>query len=302
LVELEILEALDGLQWLRSGEEVAKRFGFSQPTVSRSCRKALAAFHLEMERRDGEWELVGDPCFLRLEREVHQMARWLQHRPLRLEATYWSAPTLCRDLPGSYMLGLSNIVGVKRNFQLLSERIVDFWIAGLPDLPTAHEPDLTAVVLSRMPVFFTCAPDHPLVGQDAISYDDIAAYPTLALRQGDYPAVEQALKAVNLWSDGTRMTRYRRDRWEGRSESDLVIGYGTPLSMHVAGGNLVRLPLQLPFDSGDALVFRKEYALHPRVNELIDHLVAQLKQLAQVIPEIEITSPRQQPHTYAINE
>ncbi len=302
MVELEILEALDGLQWLRSGEEVARRFGISQPTVSRSCRKALDTFELTMERIDGEWELVGDATFLQLEREVHQMARWLGHRPLRLEATYWSAPSLNQVLPHDYLLGLSNIVGVKRNFQLLRERIVDFWIAGLPDLPTDNEPELTAVVLSRMPVFFTCAPDHPLASQEQLTYDDIAAYPTLALRQGDYPEVEQALKAIGLWSDGSRMTRYRRDRWEGRAESELVIGYGTPLSLQVAGGNLVQLPLQLPFESGEALVFRKEFALHPRVKELLEHLSTWLQQLATEIPEIKVTLQQPVSFTYAQTE
>lgn len=289
MVELEILEALDGLQWLRSGEEVAPRFGISQPTVSRYCHRALDTFALSMERRDGEWELVGDPTYLQLEREVHQMARWLGHRPLRLEATYWSAPSLSRTLPESYMLGLSNIVGVRRNWQLLRERIVDFWIAGLPDLPSKSDPELTAVVLSSTPVFFTCGPDHPLAGQSQLGYDDIAAYPTLALRSGDYPAVEAALKGLGLWSNATRMNRYRRDRWEGRSESELVIGYGTPLSLAVAGGQLVRLPLELPFRSGEALVFRREFALHPRVKELLGHLSAWLQQLAREIPEISLS-------------
>ena len=104
-----MLAALDGLQWLGTGQEVSQRFGISQPTVSRSCSKALQVFGLSMERIDGEWELVGDQAFLRLERAVHQRARWLGYRPLRLEATYWSAPTVCRALPPSWFLGRSNI-------------------------------------------------------------------------------------------------------------------------------------------------------------------------------------------------
>lgn len=289
VVELEVLEALDGLQWLKTGEEVSRRFGISQPTASRYAAKALATFGLEMHRVHGEWEIVGDQTFLRLEREVHQLARRLDYRPLRLEATYWTAPTLCNDLPNSWILGQSNIVGVERNFSLLQDRVVDAWIAGLPDLPTAcKHPELTAIVLSRMPVFFTCSPGHPLLDRDSIGYDDIAEFPTLALPDGSYPKVEAALKQINLWNDGVRMGRYRRDRWEGKSESDLVIGYGTSLSMKVNGGNLCRLPLRLPFDSGDALVLRKDLLAEPKVADLLAHLKENIKTLSAELPDIEL--------------
>ena len=62
--------------------------------VSRNCSKALRVFELKMQKLNGEWEILGDQSVLRLERQVHQMARRLGRRPLRLEATYWTAPTL----------------------------------------------------------------------------------------------------------------------------------------------------------------------------------------------------------------
>ncbi len=290
MVELEVLEALDGIQWLGSGLEVAKRLATHQATVSRQCRKALQVFALTMERQNGEWELLGDQTFLALEREVHQLARWAQRRPLRLEATYWSAPTLCASLPPGWLLGRSDIVGVQRNLQLLQDRVVDAWIAGLPDLPAADDPDLVAIVLSRMPVFFTCAPGHPLLQRGPLTYRDLAEFPSLALPRGSYPLVEQALQAIGLWNDGVRMTRYRRDRWEGKSEAELVVGYGTPLSMLVSGGSLHRLPLLLPFASGDALVVRREFVSHPRLVGLCRHLLAALRRLAQTEPELELLS------------
>jgi len=291
MVELDQLIALDGLQWLGSGEEVSKRYGLSQATVSRACRRVLKRFDLQIERQNGELELIGDQTLLRLERQVHQQARLAGHRPLRLEATYWSAPTLCADLPAGWLLGRSDIVGVRRNFQMLEDGIVDAWIAGLPDLPTAEQPDLTAVPLSRMPVFFTCAPGHPLLERQRLTVADIAQFPTLALPSGSYPLVERALQAIGLWNDGVRMTRYRRDLWEGKAEAELVVGYGTPLSMQISGGSLCRLPLQLPIVSGDALVFRRELADSPRLQQLLNHLRAKVSQLAQMDAEIEPAIP-----------
>ena len=288
LVGLDILEALDGLQWLRTGEEVSSRFAISQPTVTRYCRKVLSLFDLKLQRVDGEWQLLGDTTLLQLERRVHQLARWQGLRPLRLEATYWSASTYCSALPEGWLLGPSDIVGVQRNFELLQQRIVDVWVAGLPDLPTAEQPDLTAMVLSRMPVFFTCAPHHPLLERRHLHFSDLAEFPTLALPPGSYPQVEQALKRIGLWNDAVRMTRYRRDKWEGRTEEELVIGYGTPLSMRVSGQSLCRLPLELPFRSGDAVVTRAEFHDHPRVAALLDLLRNRLKELAKDDPEIEV--------------
>ena len=288
MVELDVLEALDCLQWLRTGEEVAKRFAISQPTVSRNAAKALRVFGLEMERVHGEWQLIGDQTFLNLERQVHQMARRLGHRRLRLDATYWSAPTLCEPLPEGWLLGASNIVGIQRNFALLQDRVMDAWLTGLPDLPTASEPDLTAIVLSKMPVFFVCSPGHPLLAREQIDYGDIAEFPTLALPAGSYPKVETALKSIQLWDDGVRMRRYCRDKWEGRSEAELVVGYGTPLSMAVSGGQLCRLPLELPFKSGDALVVRRDWLDDPRLDQLIQQLRNNLAAIAPRFPELEM--------------
>jgi hypothetical protein len=291
LIDQDCLAALDGLQWLRTGEEVCKRFEFSQFSVSRNCHKSLAVFDIELHRLNGEWCTVGDPSLLLLERRVHQFARFQGQRPLRMEATYWSGPLLCTPTPEPWMLGLANIVGIARNLQLVRERIVDAFLAGLPDLPEPDDPDLTAIVLSSMPVFFVARADHPLVGRRNLSYPEIAHYPTLALSPGSYPLVEQALQTIGLGNDPVRMQRYRRDLWEGRAETELTIGYGTPLSLEISGGDLVRLPLDLPFHSGEALVVRREYAAHPELLALRRELLARLAQLATHHPELKLVEP-----------
>ena len=288
MISQDDLAALDGLQWLGSGHETSAVLGISQATVSRSSNRALTLFGLRMERQQGEWQLIGDTTFLQMERRVHQVARRMGHRRLRLEATYWSAPTLCADLPSHWRLGRSNIVGVSRNLQLVRDRIVDAWIAGLPDLPNPDDPELAAITLSHMPVFFTCAPGHPLLQLERPSLDDVAAFPSLGLPAGSYPLVEAALRGIGLWNDAVRMQRYRRERWEGRVEEQLVVGYGTPLSLRVCGGQLRRLPLLLPIQSGDAVVVHRDFLGHPALEELLAHLRANLQRLALEHPEITL--------------
>jgi hypothetical protein len=272
LIDLHVLEAFDALLWLRTAEEVERRYGTTPATISRYRKRCLALFELALERRQGEWELIGDSSILLRERQVHQLARWRGYRPLRLEATYWSAPLLSTPALAGWVLGVSNIVGVRRTFQLVEERVVDALITGLPDLPTQRHPDLIAIPIIRMPVFYVAAPEHPLFSRAQLSVEEIAEFPSLALPEGSYPLVEQALRGLGLWNDGVRMTRYRRDIWEGRAEQDLVVGYGTPFSLAVSGPNLRRLPLQLPFASGDALVVRRDVEHHPSLQALLAQL------------------------------
>jgi len=289
VVNQDTLACLDALQWLRTGSEASARLGISAPMISRHTKKCLDLFDLELQRMNGEWHTVGDMTTLLLERRVHQTARWLGYRPLRLEATYWSGPLLCTPPPEGWVLGLCNIVGTPRNFQLVKERIVDAYITGLPDIPCADDPELTAYSLSNMPVFFVVKPGHPLIGKDNLSYDDIATYPTLGLPEGAYPRVEKSLKSIGLWNDIVRMTRYKRERWEGLTEDDLTIGYATCLSMTISGGNLVPLPLELPFQSGEAIVVRREFAMKPELINLRSHLVSRLENLANGHPELSLS-------------
>ena len=287
MVDLDTLTALDALMWLRTGDEVFRKFGISPPKVSRLSKKCLDVFGVDLQRVKGEWHILGDQGMLLLERRVHQTARWMGHRPLRLEATYWSGPLLCTPAPDRWVLGLSNIVGVQRNFQLVRERIVDAYIAGLPDVPADDDEDLVSINLSSMPVFFVCSPSHPLAGEPNLSFGDIAKFPTLGLPAGSYPRVEASLKLIGLWNDYVRMSRYQRDLWEGKSEVELTIGYGTALSMAISGGSLIRLPLNLPFSSGESVVIHREFAEHHETTSLCELLVSRLGLLSVRYPEIQ---------------
>lgn len=286
MIEPPVLEALDGLLWLRSAEQVALRFGSSEATISRYRNHCLKRCGLSIQRQQGEWELIGDTSLLLLERRVHQEARWRGHRPLRLEAPYWTAPLLQEPVLQGWILGGVNIVGVQRPFQLLEDRVIDALITGLPDLPTRCNPALVAIPLIHMPVFCVVAEGHPLLKRAQLSIDDIAMFPSLALPAGSYPKVEEALRSLGLWNDGVRMHRYNREQWEGRAEQELLVGYGTALSLEASGRNLRRLPLQLPFSSGDALVLRSEYAHHPLVQKLLQELQARYQPKLEQHPEI----------------
>ncbi|MFM7314025.1 MAG: hypothetical protein ACKO0M_12810 [Cyanobium sp.] len=144
-----------------------------------------------------------------------------------------------------------------------------------------------------MPVHAVVAPEHPLLQlwsrQGGLSWDDVAAFPSLALPPGTYPKVEAGLRSLGLWSSATRMDRYRRELWEGRGEEQLMVAYATVLSEQIAGA-LVRLPLALPLESGEALVVRREWLEHPRLEALASELRHRLSTWGRRCPELEITA------------
>ncbi len=82
------------------------------------------------------------------------------------------------------------------------------------------------------------------------------------------------------------MRRYERRLWEGKTEQELTIGYGTALSLRLLGPAMQQLPLQLPIHSGEALVVRREFASTPQFQQLASTLHQRLSQLARQLPEI----------------
>ena len=294
MLTLDRLAALDLTVWLRSGEETARRLHRTQSAISRGMRRALDLFGLDLQLVEQDWQVQGPSERLRLlemERHLHQHARWAGQAPLRIEATYWSGPLLLEPAPAGWMGGRHIGVGIARPLSLLRQRVIDAWLAGGPDWPEADDPEFAVQPLCAMPIHAVVAPGHPLLTQLArqgqLSWDDVAAFPSLALPTGAYPKVEAALRSIGLWSSPTQMRRYRRDRWEGLSEQELVVGYATVLSEQVAGA-LVRLPLPLPISSGEALVVRRDWGDHGRLRALAALLRQRLELWAQRHPELEI--------------
>jgi DNA-binding transcriptional LysR family regulator len=292
VLSLEKLAALDLSLWLRSGQEVGKRLAMSQSNVNRRVHHCLNLLDLRLQKRDDEWELRGAALglqLLALERQVHQHARWQGYGPLRIEGTYWSGPLLLTPLPPGWLGGLHNTVGITRPLRWLREGVIDAWLTGGPDWPEPDDPDLAVLPLCRMPVHAVVTPGHPLLEQlerhAPLSWADVAAFPSLALLPGAYPKVETCLQELGLWNSPMRMSRYRRERWEGRSAQELTVAYATVLSEQVAPG-LVRLPLQLPLDSGEALVLRRDWQAHPRTLTLMALLRQRLSPWADRHPEL----------------
>ena len=295
MVEVELLEALDGLIWLRTGHQVASRFNLNQSTVSRNSKKCAQEFGLSLVRRRSEWSIDGDPTLLNLERYVHQVSRWRQNKLLRLEAQHWSAPFLCSPIPSGWISGNLNYLEYERPLKLLKERVIDAWITSYPDALSDDDPDFTAIHLSRLPMLLVVQEWHPLLKLGSqITFEDVARFPFLPLPSGSFPKFQNVLETIGLWHNTSLPTEFD---WRGRSDiEDLMVGFATPLTLPLYGESYRALPLQVPVVVGDALVVAREWVHSTQIRQLVSLLRTRLETVAATTSGVEVL------HGFPLNE
>jgi DNA-binding transcriptional LysR family regulator len=289
LVSVELLAALDALLWLRTGERAAAYLQCTQSTVSRHSRRCLEVFGLQMEKRCGEWCVLGDQTLLDLQRGVHQLLRWRQGSGLRLDAQHWCGHLLERGLPEPWVSGNGNFFEYDQPLKLLQGGVIDAWLCGAPDVP--QHPDLHAVPLTAMPLQLVVKPGHPLLDRgDGLRIEDLADFPVLPLPDGVFPQAQRVLESLQLWSCPERDRRFRKAAWVGQVPvEELMIAFDNPLRM-AAGGNegWLPLPLSLPLLVGDAVVVKRDFATSPHFGTLLDGLGHRARQLSDGLPEVEV--------------
>lgn len=289
MVSVDLLASLDALVWLRTGERAASYLQCTQSTVSRHSRRCLEVFGLKMDKRGGEWRLLGDQSLLDLQRGVHQLLRWRQGSGLRLDAQHWCSHLLEAAIPAPWVSGNSNFFEYDQPLELLRRGVIDAWLCGAPDLP-AH-PDLHAVQLTAMPFQLLVKPGHPLLERgEGLDFADLAAYPVLPLPDGAFPIAQRVLEAHGLWACPERDQIVRQADWLGQLPvEDLMIVFDNALR-HAAGlsDGWVPLPLSLPLRVGDALLVKREFVSSPHLRTLVAGLCNRARQLADGLPDVEV--------------
>ena len=295
MVGVELLEAFDGLIWLRTGHQVASRFNLNQSTVSRNSKKCAQEFGLSLVRRRSEWSIDGDPKLLNLERYVHQVSRWRENKPLRLEAQHWSGPLLCSPTPSGWISGNLNYLEYERPLKLLKERVIDAWITSYPDALSDDDPDFTAIQLSRLPMLLVVQEGHPLLKLGSqITFEDVARFPFLPLPSGSFPKFQNVLETIGLWHNTSLPTEFD---WRGRSDiEDLMVGFATPLTLPLYGESYRALPLQVPVVVGDALVVAREWVHSTQIRQLVSLLRTRLETVSATTSGVEVL------HGFPLNE
>ena len=289
MISVADLKYLDFQIWLRSGEECAKRLFTTQSTISRRNAETLKTLDLKTKRDEfGEWIIEGDTRLLNMERIIHQLYRLdNQEEKLRLEATFWSGPTLATPVPERWINGVWDHVGMTRPLHLIREGIIDAWISSYqPDLPEPDNPDFAIIDLCKTPVKLVANKHHPLAKKKDICKQNLESFPALSLPTGWFPRTEANLRSHGLWSTEARMKRYKKERWEGKTEDQLTLSYATCLGLEVMK-NLSVLNYDLNLTSGESLIVKKSLIDNEKVQTLLSCLKKRVIEKSKIYNELE---------------
>ena len=282
MVTLEQLEALDQLIWQRSSIAAAQRCFCDQSSIVRRAQSTLKAFGLKLIR-GSEYQLLGDCSILRLERLVHQQARFLGRLPLRLEATHYIREALSDPPIRGWSLGPCHHRGYSTFLGLLQERIVDAWITSdLQDLPDSRE--FAVIRLWDWPGELVVHPLHPLAGETGLSRSDLDRFPSLILPAELYPELARVVHAKGF-GQISQLQRYDLGSWDGLTQDRATISYGSSLTLEL-DANLTSLDWDLGLTGGEALIVLREWLEQPALQLLLDDLRWRQLQLQQRHPQL----------------
>ena len=288
MVSLELLSSLDGLIWLQSGKKVGELFHQHQTTVSRNLKKCSQAFGVRFLKQGGAWLVDGDRQLLKLEREVHQCARFQGKAPLRLEANGWNSSVLSSPPPAGWVTGTSQVFGVEHALQLVLDHIVDAWLCPLPDAPTSHA-ELSVIPLCEVPMQLLVAPDHPLLQQAGLTLEEIKHYPLHWMPATSYPGTKAMVEKLGLWPRANSKPRAETDL-PSLQASERIVHLSCALTQSRAKPTLVPLGLNLDAHTGVALIIRRDYSNNSCISALCSDLRKRLRHLQQSHPDIQLLS------------
>ncbi len=282
LVTLEQLEALDLLVWLRSGSAAAAASCCDESSITRRVRSVMHTVGLQLKRAN-EVVLSGELDLLRLQRVVHQHARYRGARPLRLEATHYIRQQLNSPSLAGWMLGPCHHRGVGTLLSLLQERVIDAWITSdLHDLPEG--PEFSVIKLWEWPGELVVHGAHPLAHVRRPSRGDLERFPSLVLPGQLYPKLAQMVHARGFGRN-CQLERYDLGSWDGLTHDAVTIVYGSCLSL-AADRSLKRLHWDLGLTGGEALVLLREWQDAPAIDLLLEDLRRRQIKLQQQLPEL----------------
>ena len=170
------LESFDLLQWLGTGELAASQLCCNQATVSRQAHHVQATFGISLKRLPGgTYGMTGNDCLLRLERQVHQVARILGRRPLRLQLITGKGH-LAKGLPHGWCCNPpSRLEPRVDGAALLDSYVLDACIMQRPQVAVLDPQRFCVIELLRSPLYLVSNGSHALSHEKGITAADLAS-------------------------------------------------------------------------------------------------------------------------------
>jgi hypothetical protein len=185
MVTLDQLAALDLLLWLTGSHRAACLERTNQSTIVRRAQAVEACFGVAIRRDPQGWSVDGDTQLLAMERLLHQRARLLGYRPLRLHSPFWTLRTGLSRLPSGWCANPATATAVCENpLELLRERVIDAALLTPTQMPASTE-GLAVFELVHRPIELTLFPQADPV-QAFRSFERLRASGALVLRSPSF--------------------------------------------------------------------------------------------------------------------
>jgi DNA-binding transcriptional LysR family regulator len=181
MISQQGLESFDWLQWLGTGELAARQLCCNQATVSRHAQHVQETFGIRLQRlRSGAYGISGNALLLRLERQVHQMARMLGKRPMRLHLIT-DKGYLPNGLPHGWCCNPpSRQEYVVNGAELLDNYVVEACIMQRPQVLALDSKRFCLIELFRSPLYLVTNPAHVLSDEKGLTATDLVAHTRLS--------------------------------------------------------------------------------------------------------------------------
>ena len=284
------LSCLDYLIWLRSGQDAASRLNCNQATVSRNAKSVADFLELDPQKLEGEWTLGGDLSLLNAERKVHQLYRWNQGKLPRIDSVYGVGAPYFQELPVPWVCGPANFLNASYPLSLLKDSILDAWLGCYPDVPEDDD-EFLVINLTRYPSYFLVDRMHPLLNRsDKLVIDDLQNFPVLSLPDGAFPKIQNHLQSLGFQRFTVGAIRHEVSCWEGRTEDQVTVSYGTVHTISNFAGTKVPLPLSTGLTVGDSLVVARRFATSDHFRRLLRNLSERAQSLSLTLDDLECCS------------
>ena len=288
MISLQELECFDLLQWLGTGELAASQLCCNQATVSRQAHHVQATFGISLKRLPGgAYGITGNDRLLRLERQVHQVARVLGRRPMRLHLITGKGH-LAKRLPHGWCCNPpSRLEPRVDGAALLDSYVLDACIMQRPQVASLDPQRFCVIELLSSPLYLVSNGSHELSHEKGIKAADLAS-------QTEFIHLHVLPVATRLATERLHASLIGEQTQAATHPKKATYFAECPITEKVYYVNALGLALQdrvcIDFDvkytTSDYLVILRENMEAPGIQLLLDELRLSLRATADRVPQL----------------
>jgi hypothetical protein len=288
MISLQELESFDLLQWLGTGELAASQLCCNQATVSRQAHHVQETFGISLKRLPGgTYGIAGSDRLLRLQRQVHQVARFLGLRPLRLHLITGKGH-LAKGLPHGWCCNPpSRLEPQVDGAALLDSYVLDACIMQRPQVALLDPQCFCVIELLSSPLYLVSNGSDVLCHETGIIAADLASQTELihlhVLPVATRLATEK-LHASLLGEHRQAAVPPAKARYFAECPIKAKVYYVNALGL--GRQDRVCIDFDVNYSTSDHLVILRENMESPGIQLLLDKLRLSLRAKADRLPEL----------------